>query len=236
MSNDLYQYNAEPCQSLNTEYLCETNQLIKGVQEEDCLFSMLQIKNISTGSNCQIISITMGKSLVEQVDDSHYIGIFPSREKIQTNCEKTDFTILQGTFLFIIPQGCSIKTADFTYINKKGSSSQKPLLLPNMEIRAQHSEERRQFKIHDISLDKLHQLQSEAEKLHQLSYSEETPSKHFIWTTPIYIIIVLIAVWKIVKKLQKLKKSRKPINPESQEGPGEDANREVLFIPTKTSS
>lgn len=228
MSNDWFQYDANPCRYIHTIYLCENNHLISGSMG-DCIFSMLQINGEI--SICEMVSVIINKPLIEEVTDSHYIAIFPKAEKIQTKCDQTDFVMLQGTYLLEVPYRCSISTLNLTYANEKGETIQKPLYLP--EIKIKQAIEVQKLKLEDIPLDQLHEIQSKTNAIEPLQFNQFKNSHH-PWTIPIYIMVILALSLYSLKRCKKAKTTSN-----IEEGKQENqtpATSKVLFFQPKTST
>lgn len=234
MSSDSYQYKSTSCRNVDQSYFCEEDSLIDGIKTEDCLFSMLQLsKNNST---CQQVPIRVNNHFVEQITDAYYIAVIPKPLKIQIQCEKTDFTTLQGTYLITLPPGCSFKTSEYEYINVKQSMEGQPLLLPEVKVtKAKVNTSTQKLDIKDVPLDQLHSLQKYQESIQPIEPAS-IPSGPNSWTIPLYAIIGIILVALIIQKLWKqwiqrstTRKSR------TNQKLKEEIEPKVLFVPNKTS-
>lgn len=79
MINDLFQYGVESCRE-NTHLISDS--------KEDCLFSILEVKEETF--SCRIVLVIINKPLIEEVNSSHYIAIFPHQENVEIKYDQTN--------------------------------------------------------------------------------------------------------------------------------------------------
>ncbi|CAH1101837.1 unnamed protein product [Psylliodes chrysocephalus] len=159
MNENLYQYTSLPCINLKTNYYCTDDDLADGIETEDCIFQLLQLQ--SNTRRCQRSPIKVSRNVIQQIDESHYIGIFVNKTKIETKCGRTDFTILQGNYLIFIPYQCQIKNENKMFNNENFLSRGQPLLLPEITIPySRNTEEIAEINLKDEPLDEIHLIQA----------------------------------------------------------------------------
>ncbi|KAJ8974195.1 hypothetical protein NQ317_011340 [Molorchus minor] len=160
MSENFYQYQATTCKRIDSEYYCPQGLLIDGYLENDCLFQILKLNEAE--STCIQFPVIITDTIIEQITESYYIGVFPNKTKIQTSCAETDFTVLQGTYLINLPSGCSFRTPEYVYINEMNSIKGQPFILPEIQTTKITVNLTKKLKVDDIPLDKLHTPQENA--------------------------------------------------------------------------
>ncbi|KAJ8978618.1 hypothetical protein NQ317_014546 [Molorchus minor] len=131
MSENFYQYQATTCKRIDSEYYCPQGLLIDGYLENDCLFYILKLNGAE--STCIQFLVIITDTIIEQITESYYIGVFPNKTKIQTSCAEIDFTVLQGTYLINLPSECSFRTPEYVYINEMNSIKGQPFILPEIQ-------------------------------------------------------------------------------------------------------
>ncbi|KAJ8914636.1 hypothetical protein NQ315_015374 [Exocentrus adspersus] len=89
----------------NFAILCDRKLQNKpdGVKNQDCIFELLQLR--SSYDSCQQIPIQISQNIIQQIDGSNYIGVFPNNTKLQMICGCTDFTTIKENFLITVPHG-----------------------------------------------------------------------------------------------------------------------------------
>ncbi|KAG5861205.1 hypothetical protein JTB14_006321 [Gonioctena quinquepunctata] len=129
-----------------------------------------------------------------EINEGHYIGVFPENQKLQTICEENDVALLKGTYLFTVPPSCSLKTSKFTNKNEKGFvvghsitlQDIKGINIPTMQLQ--------KWNIKKVSLDKLHKLQlgEKTQSPLDLINLHADPSQWCIWSVATLIILILV--------------------------------------------
>lgn len=201
MNEYFYQYTSLPCIKTHPGFFCQDENLINGIQEEECVFQLLQLQ--STPERCHPVPVQIKANVIEQINDSHYIAIFPNHTKIQTICGRTDFTVLQGIHLIHLPYQCQFGTKNEFFINEKPVTSGQPMLLPKIQIPRTNKSEIQEIIIQDVPLDKLHEIQKEQKRLQPIKISYTDPFTFNYWQIPIWLIIITVAAYYILKIIQK---------------------------------
>lgn len=198
ISNSEYQYHDEECKNLWPNFLCNQNHLLPLQENPDCITSLLSVENQL--QNCQQVPVQVTQQVIEQINEAHYIGIFPERQKLQTTCVENDVALLQGTYLFTVPPNCAIQSASFTYKNYKGVIVGHPITLEDIN----------EINLPVLSVEKLHLERIPLDKLHELQLQESTEeplreiklqSRHFqwlLWTT--IFLVTTIATYVVFRK------------------------------------
>ncbi|XP_074034382.1 uncharacterized protein [Leptinotarsa decemlineata] len=179
----LYQYLNLPCERIGLDYLCEENFLQDTGRSPDCVTQMLEITDEE--ARCEHVPVSMNATLILEMSEAHYIGIFPQATKISTHCSSTKVMVLEGVHLIKLPPGCEFKTNNEAFINSKSVISDEPLTLPN--IKTAHINSSLKFKplkLDKIPLDKLQHLTLEEERLQLIpEETRQSDNSHF-WMTP----------------------------------------------------
>lgn len=195
-----YYYSPTPCKNLHTVYYCPNGKITAIMEKDDCIFELLQ--TTSKYHECQEVPVQVTRNIIEQIDESYYIAILPSPQKLKTICERVDFTVLHGNFLLNLPLGCSFEVNSSKFINNKKISIGQPMLLPRIQIaNRKPSKLLQKININEVKLDKIHQLQKEQEKLETVKLSVHHPES-WITTfsvTPIYILLGILAIYYVAK-------------------------------------
>lgn len=189
-SDTSYQYEENPCQFLNPEYLCSERRLADQTVEPDCIFSVLNIDAIHP--KCHHVKVQVHQAIIEEINKEYYIGIFPTSERLQTICGRNEIFSLKGSYLFKVPAECKIQTTTYSYINTKGTLPGHPLLLPNVHIANTTLNLTRKVDLLDTPLDKLHQLQLQSIVPMDEPGLNWKSSPHWIW--PSYAILFFITI------------------------------------------
>lgn len=202
MNENFYQYTSLPCVNLHPNYYCPDGNLVDGLQEEDCVFQLLQLR--STPTNCYSIPVRVNKEIFQQIDEAYYIAILPNQTKIETSCSRTDLTMLQGNYLIHLPYNCRFGTQNQFFINEKIISNGQPMLLPQIHLpEAHHIKNFSKIQIQDIPLDKIHEIQKKQAILQQVQLQSSNQWTFNYWQIPIWLIIIAISTWYITKFIQK---------------------------------
>lgn len=234
ISNNEYQYQDEECIDLKPNFLCKKSHLLPLRDNPDCVTSLLSVGQHL--EKCIQIPVHVDEELIEQINDAHYIGIFPKTKKLQAECTENDVATLQGSYLFIIPPNCEIKTAKFTYRNQKGVILGHPLTLQEVKVANIPTLEVQKLRLERTSLDKLHEV--------QLQQLQEDPLEeihlHTNYTIGSLSCVAALALCLTVyfmfsrrKKIQKLLKNKKPTP--SRRRDLEDALMETQMVPPSCS-
>lgn len=226
LSNDQYQYQDEECASLEPNFLCKKNHLLTLQENSDCITSLLSVTGNSNES-CRRIPVHTPQLIIEEINEAHYIGIFPDMQKVQTNCEENEVALLRGAYLFVLPPNCSINTQKYTYRNAKGLVTGHPVKLENIEdIKIPILQTVKRLKLDRVSLDQLHQiqLQEEQEEPLDMIHLNSNYSRWSLWIVSFLstcILIYTILMWRnkvmqICKKKPQVPKRNKRAVDETQ--------------------
>lgn len=215
ISDTEYQYHINECVELDHSYLCE-GQKLQQIQEADCITSLLSVQQ--EPKNCQYVPVQINKDIIEQINEGHYIGIFPNKEKLQTNCEQTNIVSLQGTYMFTVPPGCSLQTTHYNYTNQKGTLTGYPLVLEDIKLINVSIKKVAKLNIEKVSLNKLHELQLQS--IQEEPLEEISTHQHIsIFSSTISIVLIIIILALAFKKRRKhfqvwLRKRRQDCHPQ----------------------
>ncbi|XP_030747701.1 uncharacterized protein LOC115876156 [Sitophilus oryzae] len=169
-----YQYDTEECMKTSTKYFYQRGHLLPLPQSEDCVTSILSTtKNTQT---CNQISINMKNNIIEEVDQMHYIAVFPKEEKITTICEEKQVMALKGTHPVLIS---GIQT--LTNIN----------VIPIKKLN-----------IEKVPLDKMHLIQLEEENPMENFYIHSYAVNWTLWS--IFFILIIFATSYFIFRKRKL--------------------------------
>ena len=166
----------------------------------DCIFQILQLTN--NYQTCQPTKITVPNTIIQQIDESYYIGIFPKEVKTQTKCETQNIQNLHGSYLFEVPPGCSFQTEEATFINQEAVSPlNSPILLPRIDITHLNwttPEKEPVLHLEDIDLDSLTDLRNKARSINHLSPKNNYHFHSFnLWNIISYILLTLCITYLI---------------------------------------
>lgn len=190
LSNNYYQYQDDECKNIQPSFLCTRNHLIPLQNNFDCVTSLLSVGNHF--QNCQQIPVQAKQQMIEQINEAHYIGVFPKKQKVQTVCNENDVAFLQGTYLFIVPPKCEIKTSSFNYMNEKNIILGHPITLEAIKEIDLPTLQVEKIKLEKVSLDKLHelQLQEASEEPLQEIRLESRQSRWLQWIMMLLIVLI----------------------------------------------
>lgn len=226
VSTNLYQYMEKPCKKLDSQYFCHNDQLLSFHETPDCIFQILQLAKEE--APCHQVAVSIRETIIEQLTESHYIGIFPNPTKVSTQCSTTEIQELQGTFLIDVPHMCEFQTPDEHFVNLEKKSFEEPLTLPKIKISSTMPKRMdTPIELKKIPLDDLQRAIEEQRHEQPLILQTEPLNLSHFWTTPIFIIITICLLYLCYRYRHIFKKS-------SQENP--EVDNKVLFVPYKTSS
>lgn len=234
ISNNEYQYQEDECIDLMPNFLCMKNHLLPLQDNLECITSLLS--NGPRIEKCQQVPVHVSEEIIEEINDAHYIGIFPRTKKLQAECTENDVALLQGTYLFVVPPNCAIKDARFTYKNEKGIISGHPVTLQEIKDLNIPTLEVQKLKLEKVSLDKLHEI--------QLQQLQEEPLEEFhihssysIWSLVCVVMLILCIILYILirrrgKILETIRK-KKPVAAKRTQG--EEYRLETQMVPPSSS-
>ncbi|KAJ8911882.1 hypothetical protein NQ315_012296 [Exocentrus adspersus] len=205
MNENFYQYMSAPCVKLHPNYYCPFDNLVYGVKNQDCIIELLQLR--SSYTSCQQIPIQISQNIIQQIDGSNYIGVFPNNIKHQMTCGRTEFTTIKGDFLITVPLGCQFRTNNNIYINEEATSTGQPMLLPEIRIPPKASVNTvPTISTKNVQLDRIHEPHSEQSAIKQLDPDVYLPKSTINSNYPIipaYAIFIVIGFYLTYKFLQQ---------------------------------
>lgn len=224
MNENFYQYASMPCIDLQSIYYCPEDNILDNTKKNDCIVDLLQLSPAI--GKCIQTPVQVRSNIVQQIDESHYIVVFPNPSKIQTNCVRTDFTTLDGNYLIQLPFGCEFKTNDDVFTNRKDVINGQPMLLPKIKVsQSQYATGVPPIEIQDVQLDKVHKLQKEQRSIGFIIPTHSHTSIGY-WTSPIYIVLILVGLCYFYKFVKRKR------NPGSNAGNADSQGRaEAFFTP-----
>lgn len=194
LSQDNYQYENSPCKNIHPVYYCTNNNVIKYHQDGDCTVEILQIQHNQL-KNCKNVPITITESIIQQIDTSYFIAIFPNETKIRINCiNNTKYNLLQGNYLIKVPVNCSFQTPTGLYMNNDNALNGEPFFLPKLNISNVTSQS---IVLQDMSLDKIYELHQLQKNL-QLETTNSVHNHRYIWITYTHTIIIISIILLII--------------------------------------
>ncbi|KAJ8983952.1 hypothetical protein NQ317_008654 [Molorchus minor] len=177
MNENFYQYASIPCIKLHPDYYCPDDNLIHGTKNEDCIFQLLQLK--STQGSCLQTPVKIEKNVIQQIDESHYIAVFPNQTKIYHSIADSRRMIPVSS-------------------TKKSITEGQPMLLPELNIYSHKLPVSAidEIKIDNVQLDEIHKIQNEQRKLEPIKLKYENhPWFNNYWIIPIYVIFALVGIY-----------------------------------------
>lgn len=202
MNENYYQYTSLPCINVHPDFYCQNDNIVDGLQEQDCIFQLLRLQG--TPKSCHPVPILVKQDIIQQIDESHYIAIFPNQTKVQLKCGHTDFTLLHGNYLINLPYQCSFETKNQYFINERPTTNGQPMLLPEIRIpNSNLSNDIPEITIQDVPLDKIHEIQRSQKTIQQVHLRPINQFTFNYWLIPIWLIISSVCLWKVYKSFQK---------------------------------
>lgn len=125
-------YMEAECPKIKSWYLCERASQHYVSDHPDCIQHLILQQKLLP--SCQLITITLKKAALEQLDDRHYTLNFPEPTKVQISCGQEKYEILQGSYLASLPLNCKIKTPEFTITNMNDHIKGHVLKIINLSI------------------------------------------------------------------------------------------------------
>nr|XP_037875420.1 uncharacterized protein LOC119630360 [Bombyx mori] len=197
-----FMYIEAECPKYNRYYLCEENINHQPRDDPDCIHDL--IYNQAMNTSCQPTSVSFTKEAMEQLDDKHYVLIFPETTKIELHCQRLEYSMLQGSYLVTIPQNCKLRTGRLTLANNNDQINGQPLKITEIPKDAKITGPiRPHIKLTSLNLEKIHQIQDDIIQQHpvDLEQSDVTNQALFHTTIPFYgalcgaiVLAVVIAV------------------------------------------
>lgn len=197
-SNKEFQYQEEECTDLQPNFLCKKNLLLSSQENSDCITAIL-----STSTNlesCKQVPVHSEVQVIEEINESHYIGIFPNPEKVQLHCNQNDVAILKGTYLFTVPPSCSVSTSRYSYKNEKGYIKGHPLTLEEIDHVRIPIMQTEKLQLEKVPLDKFYQLQLQQLQEDPLENFQLQSYYHWSLSTLILIALICLAIFILYKR------------------------------------
>lgn len=201
-----YVYIEAECPKYRSWYLCEEKMAHQLRQTPDCIQNL--ITNQSIDKTCEIATVTLSRTSMEELDEKHYIISFPNATRIHTACEKENYNVLNGTYLATIPVNCFLHTAEFTIANTYNQIKGQPLKLTKLtpELDFLHENESHIY-LNSIDLRRLHDLNQGIISQHTLEPQRTSPEYTLYHTTiPLYLMLLsalALIIFIIAKRREK---------------------------------
>jgi hypothetical protein len=190
-----FRYLEAECPKISQRYLCEDEVNHKYENHSDCIYQLIATQQLN--ESCRFASVTMTTGALEQLDDRHYIINLPTPTKLRLSCTQNQYVQMTGSYLAVIPKGCSLQTPDFTITN--ADDNLKGQVLRIMNLPTINHEDENQMKqsvvLNTVNLQTLHSINSELLIRHPVKIND-VPNNDVIYhtTIPIYILLIIAVI------------------------------------------
>lgn len=189
-----FMYIEAECPKLSLFYLCEDKSNNHYRIPTDCIHDLITTQKVD--ESCQFTSITMKSEAVEQLDDRHYTVCLPRPTEVRLSCTQDQYSIIKGSYLAIIPKGCSLQTKEFTIINSDDRIKGQALKIGNLPTFSedQYHLENRMIQLKSTNLQSLHASNTELSLETPIKLNEAPINSMYHTTIPLYILFLAITL------------------------------------------
>ncbi|XP_041985535.1 uncharacterized protein LOC121737869 [Aricia agestis] len=187
---------------------------------DECIHTLITKQQLLP--SCKLTSISQKSEAFEQLDQKHYILSFPKSTKIQTTCGKLQYKTLNGSYLAIIPQGCSIQTPEFTISNSNDIIKGQPLRISDIVPVKENQPSEHILNLKSINLEKLHKINSEIMAQPKIDLRSSQDLSIYHTTIPVYLILIIaIIICMTMFLYQRFSKLHPSMEHKETQNPGE---------------
>lgn len=196
---DSYVYIEAECPKYNTRYLCEekTNHQIR--THADCILHLINEQSVS--ESCKKTAVTLTKTALERLDDRTYTLVFPQPTKVQQICGREDYNTYHGSYLATIPQGCTLRTHQFTIINVNDHIEGQPMKIMKLPTKNENltTATMPTLNLSTVDLRALHSIEEKIIQQSPVLLEEPNAQSLYHTTIPFYgitaiVLLVLAAI------------------------------------------
>lgn len=189
-----FMYLEAECPKISQRYLCEDKISHRYVNQPDCIYQLIISQQLN--ETCHFASVSMTSGALEQLDDRHYIINLPIPTKIRLSCTQNQYVQMKGSYLSVIPKGCSLQSPDFTINNIDDNLKGQVLRIMNLPT-IEHEAElqmNQSIILNTIDLKALHTIDSELLQRHPVKNNDVPNDAIYHTTIPIYIILLIATI------------------------------------------
>lgn len=214
-------YIETECLKANSAYyICEENPAHTFNNHDECIHTLITKQQLLP--SCKLTSISQESEAFEQLDQKHYILSFPKSTKIQSSCGKLQYKTLNGSYLAIIPQGCSIQTPEFTISNSNDIIKGQPLRISDIVPVKENQPSEHILNLKSINLEKLHKINSEIMAQPKIDLRSSQDLSIYHTTIPVYLILIIaITICMTMFLYQHFRKLQPSMEHKETQNPGE---------------
>lgn len=188
-------YIETECPKLNSWYLCEEKVGYKIIDKPDCVQQLITQQHLNS---CTLTPVTLHKQALEQLDEQHYTLSFPIPAKVQMSCGQEEFRTLQGSYLATIPQGCMMKTTEFTIANIDNRIKGHVLRIRTLwDQKTTPKTEESLIQLNSINLENLHESYKKVSAQPPVRLNERPDGSLYHTTIPVYLLLFSAGVLAI---------------------------------------
>lgn len=181
-------YMEAECPKASSWFLCEGKSHHQDEGHPDCIHQLITKQHLDV--SCKMTKIILTRAALEELDEMHYTITLPESTRIKISCGQEQYKNLQGSFLAIIPRGCSLSTPEFTVFNANNKIKGrvlKILELPSM-IEDWENEENA-IQLNTVNLENLHRANTKISMQQPVKINQVKDYTLYHTTIPIYIIL-----------------------------------------------
>lgn len=205
MNSNNYHYMDGECKRFQEIYYCPEVDLIATSKPNDCIYQLILKQEIC--SSCSLVQFKAGTEIIQKLDDFHYILSFIKETRIEYRCDREEYQSLLGTYLFEVPEGCTVSTKLNHIKNYKNLIKGTPIKLlsfPVFKINIENKD--KPLLLENVPLEQINKLQNLIEKENILNLDALQDKSYHYWTVPIYTVLCIIG---LVAGILYLKKGHK---------------------------
>lgn len=184
-------YIETECPKYNHGHLCEDDTSRHHGDQSTCLRYLILQQRVH--ESCHFTSVILSSEAMEQLDDHHYVLSFPNSTKVQLTCSEDRYRMLQGSYLAVIPKGCTLRTPALTASNHHDQL--KGQILKIMDIAISNKEPynvpvKRILKLNTIDLGHLHSSNTKIALQEPVTLKPLNIDSVYHTTIPVYILLL----------------------------------------------
>lgn len=200
-NENFYVYIEAECPKYNTRYLCheKLNQRLRS--DPDCIQELIHHQRLD--HSCKPTPVTILREAIQELDDRHYVAVFPEPTQVQLHCERKDYQTLKGSYLVTVPSQCSVRTKDCFIYNTNDRVEGQPMKISNFSnYIAANSTALSPVKLSSINLNDLRVIQDKIASQSALHINKDSSESLYHTTVPFYIVLlsatalVIILLWR----------------------------------------
>lgn len=197
-----YSYLEEDCKKITQDVqLCTSLNTQPVEKSEDCIISLIKHES----KNCTRAKMDLKQGKIQKLQDNKWLIILKEEQILRTLCgRKSDYKKITGINIASITSDCQIEILNRTLKANTNTVAADDIIPLPSQISIPEENIHYNLQLEDISLDSIHELMDRAENVQEPTIDWKTSMATPSWSTlGLYLILIVIAIWKIRQWKQK---------------------------------